>query len=89
MTHGGECEKMKVLLNDGLEKEGVRLFEEFGIEDARITKLDEPILIDNKTYEYIITYVACSEDYDVCTAFCATNDFKNFIILNPVIICPI
>jgi predicted GH43/DUF377 family glycosyl hydrolase len=64
-------------------------YEEFGIEDARITKLDEPISIDNETYEYIITYVACSENYDVCTAFCATNDFIKFTRLpknNPGII---
>src|SRR4030066_2113427 len=32
----GACENVKVLLNDGLEKEGIALFEEFGIEtDAR------------------------------------------------------
>src|SRR4030065_97558 len=28
----GACENVKVLLNDGLEKEGIALFEEFGIE---------------------------------------------------------
>ena len=64
-------------------------YEEFGIEDARITKLSEPIELDGESYRYIITYVACSEAYDVCTAFALTNDFKNFVRIpkdNPGII---
>lgn len=54
-------------------------YEEFGIEDPRITKLEELVDIDGEGYQYLISYVACSEEYDVCTAFAVTNDFKSFI----------
>ncbi|MDP3027568.1 MAG: hypothetical protein Q8N63_07730 [Nanoarchaeota archaeon] len=55
-----------------------RKYEEFGVEDARITKLEELVGFDRKGYDFLMSYVACSEEYDVCTAFALTNDFKNF-----------
>lgn len=56
-------------------------YEEFGVEDARITKLEELLDIGGEKYQYLISYVACSEKYDVATAFAVTNDFKNFVRL--------
>lgn len=64
-------------------------YEEYGVEDARITMFNEEINLGKNSYKNIFTYVACSKDYDVCTAFCATNDFNDFIRLpesNPNII---
>ena len=57
----------------------IKKYEEFGIEDARITKFEEGIPIDNQKYNYLISYVALSEEHDICTAFALTNDFKSFI----------
>ncbi|MDD5191764.1 MAG: hypothetical protein PHH54_05260 [Candidatus Nanoarchaeia archaeon] len=56
-------------------------YEEFGIEDARITKLEDGVNIGGKNYKHLISYVACSGEQDVCTAFSVTNDFKNFVRL--------
>jgi len=64
-------------------------YEEFGVEDARITKFEELINVGRQSYRYLMSYVACSEKYDVCTAFAVTNDFKKFVRLpkeNPRII---
>lgn len=67
----------------------VKTYEEFGTEDARITKFYEPFKVDGKDYNYLITYVAFSEEEDICTAFAVTNDFESFIRIpkdNPNII---
>ena len=56
-------------------------YEEFGVEDPRITRFDRGIDIDGETYGYLMSYVGCSEDYDICTAFAVTNDFKSFVRL--------
>lgn len=64
-------------------------YENFGVEDARITKLEELVNVEGENYQYFMSYVACSEEYDVCTAFAVTNDFKNFVRLpkkNPKVI---
>lgn len=44
-------------------------YEEFGVEDPRITKIDD---------EYYITYVACSRKLGICTALVKTSDFMHF-----------
>jgi len=54
-------------------------YESYGIEDARITFLEEPIDLEGIDYKFLISYVACSSKYGVCTAFAVTNDFKNFV----------
>jgi len=56
-------------------------YEEFGMEDARIIKFEEPINIEGEFYKFLISYVACSEEEDVCTAFAVTNDFQTFVRL--------
>jgi len=56
-------------------------YEEFGVEDPRIIRFDRAVDIDGETYGYLMSYVACSEDYDICTAFALTNDFKSFVRL--------
>jgi predicted GH43/DUF377 family glycosyl hydrolase len=67
----------------------VEKYEEYGVEDARITKFQEPLNFAGDNYDFLISYVACSETYGVCTAFALTNDFKKFIRIpkdNPNII---
>jgi predicted GH43/DUF377 family glycosyl hydrolase len=44
-------------------------FEEFGVEDPRITFIEG---------RYLITYVACSRDMGVCTALAETVDFAHY-----------
>lgn len=56
-------------------------YEEFGIEDPRITRMEEPIRIQGEEYYYLVTYVACSSRRDICTALAVTNDFENFVRL--------
>jgi beta-1,2-mannobiose phosphorylase / 1,2-beta-oligomannan phosphorylase len=57
----------------------IEKYEEYGIEDARITQLHEPIYSKGKSYSFLISYVACSESHGVCSAFALTSDFKNFV----------
>ncbi len=45
------------------------VYEEFGLEDPRITKIDDT---------YYITYVAVSADLAITTALMSTKDFKTF-----------
>ncbi len=45
-------------------------YEEFGIEDPRITKIDG---------KYYITYVACSRKLGICTALAETRDFRHYV----------
>lgn len=63
---------------DGLEVEevvhlneltGQMPYEEFGLEDARITKIGD---------EYFITYVSVSSNLGVATSLMSTKDFKSF-----------
>lgn len=56
-------------------------YEVFGVEDARITEFEQPIKFENELYRFLMTYVACSEDYGVCTAFAATNDCRSYVRL--------
>ena len=54
--------------------------ERFGIEDVRITKLDEEIF-DEIGYKYVLTYVTPHRSHRVSTSIALTNDFKKFIKL--------
>ncbi|MBR9705415.1 hypothetical protein GOV14_00095 [Candidatus Pacearchaeota archaeon] len=56
-------------------------YENYGIEDARITKLSHALDVEGTHYKYLISYVAVSNHHDVCTAFTVTNDFKKFVRL--------
>jgi predicted GH43/DUF377 family glycosyl hydrolase len=53
-------------------------YEEFGIEDPRVTPLASPFESDGKQYQYLVSYVACSDTWGVATAFALSNDLKTF-----------
>lgn len=45
-------------------------YEEFGVEDPRITDIDG---------KFFITYVACSRKLGICTALAETHDFRQYV----------
>ncbi len=53
-------------------------YEEYGIEDPRITALDEPLKVNDERYRYLISYVACSGIWGIATSFAVSNDLKHF-----------
>jgi len=57
--------------------------ERFGVEDCRITRMDEEIRFNGESYKYIITYVPPHRETRVGTAFALTNDFRKFKRIKP------
>lgn len=53
-------------------------YEEFGIEDPRVTSLREPIEVNGERFRYLVSYVACSGTWGVATAFALSNDLRTF-----------
>ncbi len=55
-----------------------RGYEEFGVEDPRITTFDPPLRMGNAEFSYCVSYVACSAVTGVATALAVSNDLESF-----------
>jgi D-3-phosphoglycerate dehydrogenase len=64
----GACENVKVLLNDGLEKEGIALFEEFGIETDTRKRDWQTLVIDISKFDALIVRSATKVTKEVIEA---------------------
>jgi predicted GH43/DUF377 family glycosyl hydrolase len=53
-------------------------YEEFGIEDPRITQWDSPLRLDNTEFDFVVSYVACSGLSGIATALAVSNDLESF-----------
>ncbi|MFP4176835.1 MAG: hypothetical protein ACLFT2_06365 [Candidatus Brocadiia bacterium] len=70
------CPKSATVHRDGLFPQ--KSYEEFGIEDPRITTMQEPIEADGEYYRHLISYVACSGIWGISTSFALSNDLTTF-----------
>ena len=63
------------------EKQGIfphEEYEEYGVEDPRITIMKEPVNIDGKKYKFITSYAAVSGACGVAPALAGSNDLIEF-----------
>jgi predicted GH43/DUF377 family glycosyl hydrolase len=60
--------------------------EKFGIEDVRITKMNEgrDVFYNGENYKFLLTYIVPHRTHGVSTCLAFTNDFNKFVRATPV-----